>query len=138
MKVELKQDPNRAEISKVVAGGPADAAGLKPGDVIVGIGGKPVEDAGQLRQRLRFRRPGEKVVVAYERGGKRAEVTVELGRREAPPAATKPTTPPAAQKPPPAPPAMADAPPAMDGEAPPAMSDAPPAMDGEAPPAMGG
>lgn len=128
MKVELKQDPKRAELSKVVAGGPADVAGLKPGDVIVGIGGKPIDDAGQLRQRLRFRRPGEKVAVAYERGGKRAEVTVELGRREAPPAAPKPTTP--------TPPAMSDAPPAMDGGTPPAMADAPPAMDGEAPPAM--
>ncbi|MFO0933493.1 MAG: trypsin-like peptidase domain-containing protein [Planctomycetota bacterium] len=146
MKVELKQDPKRAELAKVVAGGPADVAGLKAGDVIVGVGGKPVADPGELRQRLRFRRPGERVVVAYERGGKRAEVTVELGRREAPAAATKPTTPaqPAMSD---APPAMTDPAPAMDGEAPPAMSDAPkpappagePAPDGpSAPPAMGG
>jgi S1-C subfamily serine protease len=139
MKVELQQVPDRVELSKIVAGGPADVAGLKAGDVIVYFAGRPVDSPVGLRQRLRFRRPGERVLVVYERGGKRADVWVELARREAPPAAPTPPTPPPAMSE--GPPAMSEGPPpAMDGEpSPPPRRDGPPTTpgtDGEAPPAM--
>ncbi len=120
MRVELKTNVSYVELAKVVPEGPAAAAGLAAGDKIVAVGGKPVSDPGQLRLRLRFRAPGDTVVIGYERGGKRSDATVTLAQREAPP----PTSP----SPPSPPPAMSDAPPMSDE---PPMSDAPP-------PAMGG
>ncbi|MBM4280487.1 MAG: PDZ domain-containing protein [Deltaproteobacteria bacterium] len=40
--------PQGALVREVVAGGPADQAGLQPGDVITAFGGRPVRDASEL------------------------------------------------------------------------------------------
>lgn len=104
MRVSMKADPDRAILDAVDPGGPAEAAGLKAGDRILAIDGKALERTEQLRLRLRSRRPGDEVVVTYERDGKRAETKVVLAAR---PRATVAEP----DVPPPAPPAaMSDAP----------------------------
>lgn len=105
MRVTMKPDAEKALLDGVEPGGPAEAAGLKAGDRILAVDGKVLERTEHLRLRLRYRRPGDEVVVAYERNGKRAETKVVLAGR---PAATvaEPEVPP----PPPPPAAMSDAP----------------------------
>ncbi|MFD0683157.1 S1C family serine protease [Actinomadura fibrosa] len=63
----------------VTKGGPADKAGLKAGDVITQLDGKPIEDATDLIAQIRSRAPGDKVKVTYQRSGKEATVEVTLG-----------------------------------------------------------
>ena len=60
---------------------PAKRAGLKPGDVIVAVNGKPVEYVAQLQEAIAFRKPGEIAAVdVVRRRGKRATVNVRLQR----------------------------------------------------------
>lgn len=47
----------------VTPGGPAEAAGLKAGDVIVAIDGRPVTDADELIVAIRARAPGDAVIL---------------------------------------------------------------------------
>ncbi|TDD38023.1 PDZ domain-containing protein [Actinomadura sp. KC06] len=63
----------------VTKGGPADKAGLKPGDVITSLDGKPIEDATDLIAQIRSRAPGDKVKVTYRRDGRESTVEVTLG-----------------------------------------------------------
>jgi serine protease DegQ len=65
----------------VTADGPAAAAGLQPGDIIVSIGGTPTPTVSDLYAALRRHEPGEKVEVRVLRGGDEQTVTVTLGDR---------------------------------------------------------
>lgn len=63
----------------VTKGGPADKAGLKPGDVITKVNDKPIEDATDLIAQIRSRAPGDQVTLTYERNGKESTAHVTLG-----------------------------------------------------------
>ncbi|MFD0901088.1 S1C family serine protease, partial [Actinomadura sediminis] len=63
----------------VTPNGPADKAGIKPGDVITKIDGRPIQDATDLIAQIRSRAPGDQVKVTYERDGRESTVTVTLG-----------------------------------------------------------
>lgn len=63
----------------VESGGPADAAGLEPGDVILSLDGRPVNSGQELLAMLRSRSPGDEVEVEYDRDGRRETATVTLG-----------------------------------------------------------
>jgi putative serine protease PepD len=62
-------------LSSVVAGGPAAHAGLKAGDVVVRIGGHPLEDPSDLIAMVRKFAPGSRVTVEYRRAGGASSVT---------------------------------------------------------------
>jgi serine protease Do len=58
---------------------PAGKAGLKPGDVILSVDGRPMYRTGQLQQEIGFRKPGDEVKIEVARkGGARKVVTVKL------------------------------------------------------------
>ena len=60
---------------------PAKQAGIQPGDVIVSLGGEPVESTPQLQERVGFKRAGETVAVTLVRqGGETKQVTLRLAR----------------------------------------------------------
>jgi serine protease Do len=60
---------------------PAAKAGLKAGDVIVSVDGKPVDYVAQLQEAIAFRKPGDVVSVEVARkGGEHATVKVPLQR----------------------------------------------------------
>ncbi|WP_272498620.1 S1C family serine protease [Actinomadura litoris] len=63
----------------VTKNGPADKAGLKPGDVITALDGKPIEDATDLIAQIRSRAPGDRVKVTFQRTGKESTVEITLG-----------------------------------------------------------
>ena len=65
--------------SGVTPGGPADNAGLRPGDVIVAFDGKPVTGPDELIVAIRSAVPGDTVAVTFERDGKEQTVDVVLG-----------------------------------------------------------
>jgi S1-C subfamily serine protease len=61
--------------------GPAAAAELMLGDIVVEVGGKPVAHTHHLRTLLGKARVGEQVELGIVRSGERKEVTVTLGDR---------------------------------------------------------
>jgi S1-C subfamily serine protease len=69
-----------ALIVSVVKGGPADRAGIRPGDVVVAFDGEPVADHERLGELIREHEPGDEVQVGLVRAdGSTAVVTVRLG-----------------------------------------------------------
>jgi serine protease Do len=65
----------------VVANSPAEKAGIKPGDVIVGWGDDQINEAGDLPLAVARTKPGTKVTVHLIRDGKEEQLTVEVGSR---------------------------------------------------------
>jgi putative serine protease PepD len=72
-----------ARVGEVTPDGPAAAAGLRPGDVVVEVAGARVSTPDDVAAAIESRRPGEPVEVVLERGGDRSTVTVTLGTRPA-------------------------------------------------------
>jgi S1-C subfamily serine protease len=68
-------------LTGVRAGSPAELGGLKPGDIIVEFGGKPVKDLYQYSDALYSHKPGDEVTVVVLRGTERVTVKVKLGKR---------------------------------------------------------
>ncbi len=68
-------------ISNVVAGSPAEKAGLKVGDTIVGVDGKQVKNGDELVADIAGRKPGSKIDLAYVRNGKKEAATVIVADR---------------------------------------------------------
>jgi len=71
--------PEGALVSNVDAGGPADKAGLKTGDVIRKVNGTPIIAAGDLPSVIGSAAPGEKVSLDVWRQGKSTQLTATLG-----------------------------------------------------------
>src|SRR4051794_6267778 len=65
--------------SGVVPGGPAAAAGLHDGDLVVAVDGLPVTNADELIVEIRKRLPGQHVTLAFTRDGDRQHLVVTLG-----------------------------------------------------------
>ena len=63
----------------VTRGGPADKAGVKPGDVLVSVAGQPVPDQEVLAAVLAAQRVGAAVPVQIMRDGTTTTVQVTLG-----------------------------------------------------------
>jgi putative serine protease PepD len=68
-----------ARIDAVDAGGPADRAGLRPGDVVTQLDDQRLDDAHPLAQALRTRfKPDQRVTVTYSRGASSGQVQLTL------------------------------------------------------------
>jgi putative serine protease PepD len=72
-----------AEVQDVVPGGPGDRAGLRPGDVIHKVGGKPVMHSADVSGLIATRAPGDEVDVEVDRGGTSRTIKAKLGSRPA-------------------------------------------------------
>ena len=77
-------DARGALVSDVEPGGPADRAGVKQGDVVVEVNGKPVADANAMRNQIAGTKPGESVPIVLRRNGRTETVTARLTERERP------------------------------------------------------
>ena len=67
-------------------GGPADKAGVKPGDVLVAIDGKPIVDPQSVLNVVTGIAPGSAAKLKLKRKGQDLELAVTVGRRPKPPA----------------------------------------------------
>ncbi|MEU7717949.1 trypsin-like peptidase domain-containing protein [Streptomyces tibetensis] len=65
--------------SPVTAGGPGAKAGIKSGDVITEVDGARVHSGEELIVKTRAHRPGDRLELTVERGGKEREVSLVLG-----------------------------------------------------------
>lgn len=71
-----------ALISDIMAGGPAEKAGLKQGDIITRFAGKEIRDARQLQLVVADTPVGEKVEVEIYREGRAQKLSVTIGNSE--------------------------------------------------------
>jgi serine protease Do len=68
-------------VSSVVAGSPADQAGLKVGDTITSVDGKKVSKGSELVADIASRKPGSKVNLNFLRNGKTQDTSVTIADR---------------------------------------------------------
>src|SRR3984957_19265236 len=68
-------------VSSVVAGSPADQAGLKVGDTITAIDSKKVMKGNDLVSDIASRKPGSKATLGFLRNGKLQDTTVTIADR---------------------------------------------------------
>lgn len=71
----------RGVLVRTVEAKPARDAGLRAGDVIVSVDGRPVADTTELIQNISSRKPGDKVQLGIVRRGESIDKTVTLGDR---------------------------------------------------------
>ncbi len=67
-----------AIVRRVMAGTPAEKAGLQPGDIIVAIDGTTVDSMDQVMLEIRRRKVGDRVTITYYRGDEKRETTAVL------------------------------------------------------------
>ncbi|HET8552201.1 MAG TPA: DegQ family serine endoprotease [Gammaproteobacteria bacterium] len=74
-----------AVVTKVIPGSAADKAGIKQGDVLVAVNGKPIKNPDVLPSMIGLMRPGTTVELKLIRNGKPIEVKAKLQSGEATP-----------------------------------------------------
>lgn len=75
--------PEGALINEVQPDSPAGKAGLRQGDVILGVNGEQIADPNALRNRIAAMPPDQEVTVEYWRDGKSQTVKVKLAALQA-------------------------------------------------------
>jgi serine protease DegQ len=73
-----------ALIAGVLRGGPADKAGIKPGDVLVEVESKPVADPTAMLNLIAALAPGTQAKMKLKRKGQDVEANISVGRRPKP------------------------------------------------------
>ncbi|SDI79345.1 putative serine protease PepD [Frankineae bacterium MT45] len=68
-------------VQAVTSGGPAEKAGLQPGDIITSVNGRSTTTANGIFLALVKAKPGDQVPVEYERNGTKASTTVTVTAR---------------------------------------------------------
>jgi regulator of sigma E protease len=76
-RIGLGSPMTRPVLGEVMPGGAAEAAGLRTGDLVLAVRGRPVLDGQQLRDWIRSQSAGEPAVWRVEREGRLIEVTVQ-------------------------------------------------------------
>jgi serine protease Do len=82
--LEREQDlsvDSGAYVDNVTGGSPAEDAGIKPGDVIVSIGGTRIASSADVIAAIRSHRPGDEVKVGIVRGTENLEVDAKLTQK---------------------------------------------------------
>ncbi|MEY3038254.1 MAG: hypothetical protein RL143_821 [Pseudomonadota bacterium] len=75
---ELKNGQNGVIVANVIDGSPAAKAGIKVGDLILAMDGKPVTDAAQLRNLVAFSAKGNTISVDLIQMGKQKRVSLKI------------------------------------------------------------
>jgi serine protease Do len=73
---------NGVLVNKIEPSGPAEKAGLKPGDVITTVDGRSIKDGDDLVNEIASRRPGSTVRLGIVRDGKQTDASVTIADRE--------------------------------------------------------
>jgi S1-C subfamily serine protease len=76
---QLNYQGDGVAVQGVFQGGPADKAGLQPGDVITQIDGKAVTSAQEVQGLVHDKKPGESLRLQIWRGGFKTLATVTVG-----------------------------------------------------------
>ena len=73
-----------AIIAGVMRGGPADRAGVRVGDILVDVDGKPVSDTASMLNLIAQLAPGSTVQFRFLRDARQIEVPIKIGKRPTP------------------------------------------------------
>jgi Tol biopolymer transport system component len=77
-----QSDTKGLPLAGVARGGPAERAGIRSGDIVVGVAGKPVENIFDYTYALEELQVGEAIEVIVQRGGDRLSLTVTPESRD--------------------------------------------------------
>ncbi|MGE0029480.1 MAG: S1C family serine protease [Thermoleophilia bacterium] len=72
-----------AAVGDVVQGGPAASAGLKAGDIVTAVDGKPIEGSADLVAAIAAKNPGDSITLTVTRGSGQQTITATLGTQPA-------------------------------------------------------
>lgn len=70
-----------ALIAGVLKGGPADAGGMRPGDILLAVNGKTVTDSASLLNLIAALKPGDKTQLTVARKQQSLALNIQVGRR---------------------------------------------------------
>ena len=70
--------PQGVLVAGVYAGGPADRAGLRVGDIVTAVEQQPVNDEAGLNYLVAIRRPGEALQLSVRRGGQTLQMSAQV------------------------------------------------------------
>ena len=70
-----------AIIAGVLKGGPADRAGIRPGDILVAVDGKPITDTTEMLNLIAQLPPGTKSKITIQRKQQESVIEVQVGKR---------------------------------------------------------
>jgi serine protease Do len=73
------KEPYGVLVADVLKDSPAEKAGLKPGDIILEVDGKRVDDNMKFRNTIALMKPGTKVTLTIFRDGTEKKINVEIG-----------------------------------------------------------
>jgi len=79
--LNLPKDTTGVLISGVLEGGPADKAGMKPGDLLTQVNDQAVNDVVTLLNRIAQTSPGDEVKINLVRKGKLMALKLQVGKR---------------------------------------------------------
>lgn len=79
----MQYDGDGVLVNRVVAGSPAERAGIRRGDVIVSVNSRGVESAAELTDLIQDMRPGQNITVKVNRDRSSRTFNVTLGSRPA-------------------------------------------------------
>ena len=79
--------PRGALVSSVEKDSPAAKAGVQPGDVILGVGGHPIEHYGELSGAIAAMKPGADATLQIWRGGREQNIDVRIAELKEQPVA---------------------------------------------------
>jgi hypothetical protein len=82
---DMTDEPGGVRLSGVRSGSPADSAGLRQGDVLIGLGTHAITSLQDFQNALMAHQPGDRVEVRYRRGEQTVAVMVTLGGTRPPP-----------------------------------------------------
>lgn len=77
--LNLPKDSSGTLVARVVDGGPADKAGIEPGDVITAVNKKPVRNESEAINAIGLMSPGSSVNLTVVRNGKPREIVAKIG-----------------------------------------------------------
>ncbi|HOI44143.1 MAG TPA: PDZ domain-containing protein [Candidatus Aminicenantes bacterium] len=75
----VRNERGMVEIASVDPESPAEAAGLREGDIILKVEGKALSNADVLSSEIRKRKPGQDVGLSIEREGQAMDIRAKLG-----------------------------------------------------------
>ena len=70
-----------ALIAGLMRGGPADKAGIKPGDILMEVNGNPVMDSSDMLNLISGLKPGAPATVKIVRNQSEQKLTISIGKR---------------------------------------------------------
>jgi len=75
------EQPNGALIAGVLKDGPADKAGIKAGDIMIAISGKPLKNSSEMLNVVAALAPGETATVTVIRNKQEKSIPIKVGVR---------------------------------------------------------